>query len=246
MNFLELCQMAHRYISGGNQPPGTAPLSVQNQQGELYSIVKSIQEAYVDIQTEQQNWLFMMKSASILLPVGAKSISRDTIRKTAGLTDYQRIMPLLGNGSRYISIYDGGIALSTTPSPVVYIPYQQWRGLKDQTPIRNGKPAYFTIMPDETIAFDATPQSVYTLNLDYRVRPYKLTVDTDEPVWDEDFHTAVAWRAVNLWGGRQTDQNKFAFAGAEYNRVMSEMRGRYLPEMVFSVGEYSGQSILTS
>jgi hypothetical protein len=107
-------------------------------------------------------------------------------------------------------------------------------------------PSYFTIMPNDDLAFDAVPNMAYTLSFDYRIRPLKLLKNGDTPVWDEDFHSVVAWRAVNLWGGRQTDPSKFQFAAAEYQRVMGEMRSRYLPETVFSVGEFSGQSVMAS
>lgn len=55
MNYLDLCQFAHRYIQGGDDLPGTAPITVVEQTGFLFELVKNVAFAYQSIQNEQSS-----------------------------------------------------------------------------------------------------------------------------------------------------------------------------------------------
>lgn len=77
MNFLQLCQYAHRRIGGGNDLPGTAPTTVTGQSGYLYEIVTSVQDAYESILNEQDSWTFLKRQGSLGLSQGTREITMD-------------------------------------------------------------------------------------------------------------------------------------------------------------------------
>lgn len=238
MTFLELCQFTHRYIAGGNELPGTAPLDVSGQSGKLFSLVKSVQDAYLDILTEQDNWTFMQKQGSLAVASDKTSVSKATIQST--ITDYDRVVMFLGDGTRYILC---GLTsdLDDTQAPCHFIGYQQWRGWKDRPPISTGKPAYFTVQPDESLAFDVKTDAAYTLKFDYYRTPPTLSENTDKPIFPSQFHAAVAWRAVRYWALTNEVPAKFELSNKEYERIMNQMRSICLPGIVFDVREYYGQ-----
>ena len=233
MTYLELCQFAHRYIGGGNALPGTAPTTVVGQAGELFELVKSVADAYRAIQNEQDQWLFMQKQGTFTLANAGRVISRVTL--ITQVADYDDIRAdLFGGGYRFMQIYSTASGANGN-TPVIYVPYQTWRGTLDMNAIPTGKPSMFTVQPDRSIEFNSTADQAYTFVCDYK-RAIETWVqtggspDTQTPVFPERFHEAVAWRAVMLWGGSIENPGKYQFARDEYRRIMTEMRADQLPE----------------
>ena len=74
MNFLQICQFAHRRIGGGNELPGTAPTTVTGQTGFLYEIVASVNDVYQTLLNEQDSWTFLERQTTMLLPAGMNTI----------------------------------------------------------------------------------------------------------------------------------------------------------------------------
>jgi hypothetical protein len=239
MNFLQLCQAAHRYIGGGQDKPGTAPSTVDNQQGFLFGIVQSVKDAYLDVLNAQPYWTFMQSQGTYQLQSGASSITLAAMRKS--ITDFGRLVKLTGDGSDYILTAPGvSTSRSDSARPCLFMPYQQWRGSKDRGALASGQPDFFTVQPDETIAFDKKANTLYSVLFDYRRKAPALAKDTDEPIFSDEHHMVVAWRAVLLWGGTNEAGNKASFALSEYNRIMGDMTTRYTPAMLFNTSEYTG------
>lgn len=233
MTYLELCQFAHRYIGGGNSLPGTAPTTVVGQVGELFELVKSVADAYRAIQNEQDQWLFMQKQGTFTLANAGRVISRATL--ITQVADYDDIRAdLFGGGYRFMQIYStsGG---ANTNTPVIYVPYQTWRGTLDMNAIPTGKPSMFTVQPDRSIEFNSTADQAYTFVCDYKrsIDSWVQTggsADTQTPIFPERFHEVVAWRAIMFWGGSVEDPGKYQFARDEYRRIMDQLRADQLPE----------------
>lgn len=74
MNYLQICQFAHRRIGGGNELPGTAPTTVTGQSGFLYEIVTSVNDVYQTLLNEQDSWTFLQRQTTMLLPAGMNTI----------------------------------------------------------------------------------------------------------------------------------------------------------------------------
>lgn len=247
MTYLELCQFAHRYIGGGNALPGTAPTTVIGQVGELFELVKSVADAYRAIQNDQDQWRFMQKQGVFSLPAAARTRTRAEL--IVQVADYDDIRAdLFGAGHRFMQMYSVASG-STSNTPVIYVPYQPWRGTVDQNAIPVGKPNLFTTRPDQTVEFNFTADQDYSFVCDYK-RQIVTWVQTDgstpgsanaqTPIFPERFHEMVAWRAIMFWGGSIQDPGKYQFARDEYNRIMAEMRADQLPEMLVYTNAFYG------
>lgn len=253
MDYLEISQFTQRYIGGGNELPGTAPITVVGQVGGLYEIVKNVADAYRSIQNEQDQWRFMQKQGSFALASGGRVVTRAAM--IVQVPDYDEIRAdLYGAGYRFLQMYSVANGPSSN-TPVTYVPYQTWRGTVDQNTIPVGKSAMFTVRPDSSIEFNFTADQDYIFVCDYKrlidtwVQTASGTVpdpNLQTPIFPQRFHEAVAWRAVMLWAASVEDAGKYQFARDEYRRIMEAMRADQLPEMlVYTEAFYGGYAFGT-
>lgn len=84
MNFLQLCQNLHlKRGAGSGEQPGTLPSAVTSQNGKLLQIVTAIQEAWEDIQSEREDWLWMRREGTFTLNTGERSATLTTAETKA-------------------------------------------------------------------------------------------------------------------------------------------------------------------
>ena len=245
MNYLDLCQFAHRYIQGGDDLPGTAPLTVVGQTGFLFELVKNVAFAYQSIQNEQSSWRFMQKQGSFALASGQRVLTN--AQMIAQIPLFSTLQPdLFGAGQRFLQMYPDS-AGPQSQTPVSYVDYQTWRGSIDQQPLTTGRPSLFTIRPDEAIEFNSTPTENYHFLLDYyREQDEWVQVasgavpdpNLQVPIFPVRFHQIVAWRAVMLWAASIEVAGKYGFARDEYNRILNDMVNDQLPETVPYYGAF--------
>jgi hypothetical protein len=185
MTYLELCQFAHRYIGGGNELPGTAPTTVIGQVGYLFELVKSVADAYRSIQNNRDDWLFMQKQGTFALASGGRVITQAAM--VVQVADYGDLRPdLYGAGYRFMQMYANASGVGSN-APVLYLPYQQWRGTIDQQTIPTGRANMVTIQPNRSIEFNYIADQDYTFLCDYKVK-IDSWVQTDGVVLDRLMH----------------------------------------------------------
>src|SRR5690606_9355809 len=150
------------------------------------------------------------------------------------------IVMFMGDGTRYIPC---GLTsdLDDTRAACHYIGCQLWRGWKERPQISEGKAAYVTEQPVESLVCDPNTDAAYSFKFDYYRTPPALSGNTDKPIFPEQFHAAVAWRAVRYWALTNEVPAKFELSNREYERIMNQMRSICLPGIVFDVREYYGQ-----
>lgn len=241
MNYLELCKFAHRYIGGGNELPGTAPTTVVGQVQYLFEVVKSVADAYRAIQLSQNDWLWMQKRMTFQLLTGQRT--RSVTQMRLQVPDYDSLAPdMIGEGYRYmiISATSSGAA---GQNPVSYVPYQTWRGLLDRNVIPTAQPFMYTVQPDGTIEFNSIADQDYTITTDYvrTIDTWTQTnpgADDQTPIFPEQYHECIAWRAIMYWAGTVESPAKYSFAKSEYKRILGDMRSNNLPEMLLDEGKY--------
>ena len=236
MNFLEICQFVGRYIQAGNEKPGLYPTSVVGQVDLNFEIVRGVQDAYRDILTEQNSWLYMQKQGTLLLPMGQRVLTQAQI--VAQVPDYSELRPnMVGNGIRYLQIYNT-LEGVRDKAPCYYYTYEVWRGLLDANVIPVGKPSGYTIRPDMALEFLSTADKDYSISTDYRIVTPTMTVDTDVPIFPADWHEAIAWRAAKYWAMSRKASDDYQLFDREYKRVMQRIDNQQLPEMYFNLGQF--------
>lgn len=226
--FLELCRTVHRYVRIGEDPPGTAPETVADQEGVLAEIVSWVQDAYADIQSDQDDWRFRQKAG--VVPAAAR-----TVDPSSTLDDFDELRFYTADYChRNIQCTRAGGAPDDL-QPVWYVEWADWNGgryERGQAASAIGKPNHFTVQPDGAIRLYPTPDAAYELHFPYQRTVHVLDADQDAPILPSRHHMAIVWRALMIYADTR-DSTQELYQKWERRRRQS-MRRLYrdeLPEM---------------
>lgn len=228
MNYLQLCQEVHLILRVGEETPGTQPAAVAGQTGVLAEMVQWVKKAHRDICNDQP-WDFMRGSGTFTIAAGQRVLTKADM-ETAYPT-FGKLLPFVTNEGQYL-----GLRASANPSaaelPLEYVPYQQWQGQFDAPPIPTGMPTRFTIAPDRSVEFDATPEQEYLLRGNFVKQIVDLTTDSSVPMFDDDYHAAIVWWAIVHYycPSRDGTNDLRVKATAELRRCMARLFNEQLPD----------------
>mgnify|MGYP003633819842 FL=1 len=101
-----------------------------------------------------------------------------------------------------------------------------------------GSPSKVAYLPNRSLVFSPIPDAVYTITADCYSKPVTLTLDTDVPALDTQFHKAIVWLAISNYAREQGAEwaGLYVTANREYNQIYSTMTNRYMPRMEPKVG----------
>ena len=219
MNYLKLCQRL-RSEAGLS---GTGPITVADQSGEMGRVVNWIIEAYEYIQNLHTDWRFLQTSFNFPTIIAnaeytPASVSIDDL--SSWVTDDLRV---------YLVEADED-----------YLIYKPWEGFRQvyqygSSRSQTGRPTVFTVKPDESLFFFAIPDAVYTIDGQYFKKPDIMSIDTDSPVFKSNYHMAIVWKALMLYGAYAGAPDAYAHGENEYKKIARKMEFTELPK--FSYGE---------
>lgn len=229
MTFIQLCQMVHRYIGGGQELASTLyPASTTGQVEQAGEIVKWVNDAYSQIQMEQRDWNWLRGRASLPIVNAVNTITQAAAIATH--SDYDYLIPLVdGLGRAYVLVYDPVVGVGDETF-CFFVEWPDYHGWKDRGVLPTGKPGYFSIRPDKTIELSPTPNKNYTLVADYYKSVDTLSGDSDTPWMPPRYHEAIAWKAAQYWALQRESANKYQLFKSEYEKVMNRMRIEQLPK----------------
>jgi hypothetical protein len=214
MNFLQLCQRTREKCA----ITGTGPASVIGQSGEMLRLVNWVNEAWLELQTLEDNWAFMWARGTFDTVMSGATYARD----------YD-----LGTGvsrvdDESVTCYDSdGEAGEWRLSPVVY---QDYRRSIDLGAEEAQAPSRFTILPDRVMRLIPRPDAVYTLQFDYYAMPTSMAANSDVPsLAEESLQWAIIYGAMRRYALHENAAEALAEADAEYRRVLTAIRRRHLP-----------------
>lgn len=230
--FLQLCQRVHRYVRIGEDAPGTAPETVVGQEGVLAEIVGWVQDAYEDIQADQDDWRFREAAGDVPVAAGVRTVD-------AGVTldDYDALRPYTGDFFRrhILCAYSGQGAADR--QPVWFVEWEEWRGgryERGEAAAATGRPQYFTVMPDGQLRLYPAPDANVDLTLAYHRALQTLASDGDVPILPERHHAAIVWRALMYYADtRDKTQEPYQKWERRRKQAMRRLYRDQLPEPSF-------------
>lgn len=248
MNYLALCQLAHRTLRLGNQAGGTYPLVINPTPGSVdqvvFDIIDTVPRAWEKIQDESPSWNFMRKQGFKVLTTNQRTYTLTQMQSI--LTDYYGFIPFWGATNwPYFILYDSG-ANPEIDYIYPFVEYIDWRGWWDRLPRpANGQPNRLTERPDKTIELDPTPAAApsglpWGIRFDYRQTNQILTAGTDVPILPAEFHEMIAYLTVMMVASMRQNQGPgVAYATERYTSYMDRLKARYLPQMMVDMS-YTG------
>ena len=222
MNFLQLCQR----LSRESGTSGTGPTSVGGQTGFSLSLVEWISTAYEDIQNMHPTWLFLKEPFSFNTAVG----KRDYTPIEAGLTDLREWKTNeWGDFRNYSSV---GVQ---DEQYLTFIPWADYKPiyLFGVTRTSAGRPTFFSVKPDKTLDFYQIPDQIFTINGEYYKQADIMEENADEPIFPDQFHLAIVWRALMHYGAFDAAGEKYSHGQNEYKKLMRKLESDQLETFTF-------------
>ena len=219
MNLLQLTNQTR--VECGVSGPTLS--SVQNLTGESARILAWVQQAWIDVQTSKEDWLFLRE------PFEFNTVASqwEYTAADAGLTDF-------GNWKRDSFRASSVNNLYRDEQLLNYMDWTTYRNLYRYANMRNtlARPVVVSITPNKDLAFGSTPDQIYTINGEYYTQPVSLTADTDIPGIPARFHMIIVYRAMMYYAGYESAAEVLARGDFEYRRLYSRMEIDQLPTIV--------------
>jgi hypothetical protein len=219
MNLLQLVNQTR--VECGVSGPTLS--SAQNLTGESARILAWVQQAWIDVQTSKEDWLFLRETFEF----NTVASQWEYTAANAGLTDF-------GNWKRDSFRASSVNNLYRDEQLLNYMDWTTYRNLYRYANMRNtlARPVVVSITPNKDLAFGSTPDQIYTINGEYYTQPVSLTADIDIPGIPARFHMIIVYRAMMYYAGYESAAEVLARGDFEYRRLYSRMEIDQLPTIV--------------
>lgn len=221
MNYLQLVQRLRRKC----RVSGTGPSTVANQAEEYARLADFINEAWMMIQRKRPDWKWMRRSMSFPTVAGQAAYTLAEIEATGtGFSDFGNWdLALFRNYTTAIGTND--------EYRMDWMPYNVWRDTYQIGATRNTqtRPLQFTVTPDLGIGLGCTPIAGYTITGDYYKVATEMVADGDTPGLPEQFHMAIVYRAMMLYGVSEAKPEIYDDGKAAFDDVMAQIERQQLP-----------------
>lgn len=219
MNYLALVKRAlmEAGASGSNNVTTLTGAS-----GELLRFATWVNQAWLDIQTKREDWLFMRKPIQFnLIP-------------NQGAYPYN---------SAPLSLTDFGMWLENSfriykddPNGELRLQFLEWESFNNcyllgSTRFSYGMPNIISVSPSRSLVFALPPNYAYTVLGEYQRMPTSLLVDTDVPDLPERWQIAIVWKALMYYGAYETYPEKYTNAQETYKGLMRLIEIEQLPSL---------------
>lgn len=202
---------------------GPALTTAQSQVGESGRMVSWVQQAWIDLQTSKEDWLFMREEFEFHTSAGTWEYTA----VAAGLNDF-------GNWKRDSFRCSTAGQSYRDEQLLNYMDWTTYRNLYRYANMRNttARPVVVSIKPNKDLAFGSIPDGDYVIVGEYYTQPVSLTLDTDSPIIPDRFHMAVVYRAMMYYAGYEAAPEVLSRGDFEYRRLYSRMEIDQLPTLV--------------
>ena len=219
MNLLQLVNQTR--VECGVSGPTLS--SVQNLTGESARILAWVQQAWIDVQTSKEDWLFLRE------PFEFNTVAQqwEYTPANAGLTNF-------GNWKRDSFRASSVNNLYRDEQLMNYMDWTTYRNLYRYANMRNtyARPVVVSITPNKDLAFGSTPDQAYTIVGEYYTQPVNLSADTDIPGIPDRFQMIIVYRAMMYYAGYESAPEVLSRGDYEYRRLYSRMEIDQLPTIV--------------
>lgn len=228
MNYLQLVQKALKRAGVRN----AAPTTLVDATDIVDDMAEWVQDAWRELQEESLNWWFRAKlDQTMAIASGTDSYAMPTGLETLNW--------------RTVTIYT---TAKTDETPVEFIPYEDWRVIKDTVDSGDGRPMYITERPDGVLQVWPVPDQAYTLRYDGVYDIDTMSSDTDTPglnqtgaqTLNDRYHYVLVWSAVARYCEHYEDPEGLEKAQKRYRAQHARLQERRIPDVWVPLGTLTG------
>lgn len=191
MDFLALCKAV---ASDSGLVSGFASIStVANVTGRAAQLVGWVRDAWIDIQNERNDWIWMRRR------FGPVPLAAGTSEYAAADLGISRLGEWLGDRPTYrtFTIYNP-LQGPSHETEMAQISYDRWverwgRGAHDQQ-----MPREWAVSPTRALLVGPTPDKPYLIRGEYRASAQVLEAGGDVPEMPEQYHRVIIPRAIKI------------------------------------------------
>lgn len=221
MNYLQLVQRLVR--EAGVSGPASGISTVANTSGEAQRVCEWIQQSWIEIQEEHEEWDWMRKD--VQFNTVATQQAYPPSAAPVSLTDFARWKA--DSFRAYVTATGIGSEMF-----VLNIGYQEFRdyyqfGARRYT---YGRPISISVNPsDRALLLGPAPDQVYTMLGQYFSTVQTLTSDADIPEMPTRFHMAIVYRAMIHYGMYEAAPEVVQRGENLYNELLLRLEADQLP-----------------
>lgn len=225
MNFLEICQRVRS--KSGITGVTASPTTVLAQVGELGRVVNWVNEAWQEIQNDQNTWLWMRESFSFNTIASQQAYPPTTA--PVSLTDF------LDWHTDTLRCYLTATGVSDEQYMIEWS-YAQFRDfyMFGSQATQTARPTLFAVRPkDKALLLGYTPDAVYTVRGEYQKKATLLAADADEPGLPSQYHMLLVHGALMKYAAYENAPEVMTMASRDYYNMMMKLCQDQLPTLQF-------------
>ncbi len=208
------------------------------QVGSIQRVINWIGDAWTEIQTEHDDWIWMRSSnilgagASFVPLAGIPSCPLGTGPGTVGIA-----VDSFGKWDREtFRCYTTTVGFINEIF-LDEIPYDVWRDAYMLGAMRTvqTRPVAIAVGPDQSLNVGPPSNGLYTVTGDYFVAPSVMSLDTDVPIGlPLRFHMLIVYKAMMKYAGYESAQEVYARGSMEYNLMFAQLEAVRMPMISFA------------
>ncbi|WP_420411606.1 hypothetical protein [Roseibium sp.] len=225
MNYLQLCRRtAHE--SGTSSFPGT----VSGLNGRPLDIANWVQQAWIDIQNDRAEWLWLEDRFEGTLLAGISTYEASDF----GLTRFREWKPGKDPETGIANFtVQGANEDRAQEAPIYDMTWGRfWRTYdRGANAGRTEKPLVYTVDTQERLRFWPVPDGSYTVRGLCRRSAQRLTASDDVPEVHEDHHMIIVWKALLLLAAHDESIDQPQFWHTNYTNMLGDLQRVELPRI---------------
>lgn len=212
MTYLELCQ---ELVSELGIAGGTGPTSVVGQTGILNNVCRWIREAENDINVQWKNWKFLWTEYHEMLQAGIQVPPAPGTPAGVKVRQWDRSALYLNKETN-------------SPSQPSFVPWEVFRSKFAVGSPTAGRPAFWSVRPDNTLIFDRPADAIYSITGEFWRRSVRMRVDSDMPAMPEEYHRLIVATAAVKYGNKEDAPEIISGMEAEMISLMAQIQSDQL------------------
>lgn len=227
MSFLTLCQDVCREcgVAGGD----SVPSAVTGQTGELDRVVNWVKNRWTEVQNRHQTWKWMRHGFTF------DTVADDDTYAYGDITDTTASAVITRLGRWWVDDEDDPAKIYLTSTGVggqgylCWLPWDAFKAIYRIGTQNSGVPAHITVDPQNRIVIGPKPNGIFTITGDYQRSAQVMTDDADVPEMPTQFHSLVAYLAMEDYGYFESAPEVLARGQKHGNRLMRQLEANQLP-----------------